>query len=103
MPQPRSNDPLRRAISKLVLGLEKREDVRRERRRYNRQPFELPVKFCTKTIDGHYQTLCVAWASDLSMGGISCLTEQPLDPEYTIYVNFEELLGHTCCIPIKVW
>lgn len=36
------------------------------------------------------------------MGGISCLAEQPLDPQCTIYVNFHELLGRVCCIPIRV-
>lgn len=36
------------------------------------------------------------------MGGISCLVEQPLDPQCTIYVNFDELLGHACCIPINM-
>ena len=36
------------------------------------------------------------------MGGISCLVEQPLDPQCTIYVNFDELIGNACCIPINM-
>ncbi len=100
--QPRSNDPLRRAIRKLVIGLEKREQRRRERRRHNRQIFEAKVHLCVQ-IDGNpFQPVCEAWAIDLSIGGIRCLTEQAIDIDDKIFVNFETLLGHPCYIPTCV-
>ncbi len=102
MPQPRSNDPLRRAIRKLVVGLEKREQVRRERRRYNRQPLDVKVHLCIQVGAEQFQTLCEAWAIDLSIGGISCLTEQSIDSESSLFINFQEVLGHACYIPISV-
>lgn len=102
MPQPRSNDPLRRAIRKLVVGLEKREHVRRERRRYNRQPLEVKVHLCTKVGNNEFQTLCEAWAVDLSMGGIGCLAEKAINREAILFVNFEDVLGHPCYVPVSV-
>jgi PilZ domain-containing protein len=102
MPQPRSKDPLRRAISKLVIGLEKREHIRRERRRHNRYSLQVKVHLCTRVGGNQYQNLCEAWASDLSVGGVCLLAEQSIDTEETIYINFEEVLGYPCYIPVVV-
>ena len=100
--QPRANDLLRRAIGKLVVGLEKRERALRERRRHQRYPFGVQVSLCLKNDDDSYQTLCEGWAVDLSIGGIGCLTTQELDRDIVLYVNFEEVLGRACYVPIKI-
>ncbi len=100
--QARSNNPLRRAISKLVLGLEKREKMRQGRRRYQRQPLGVMVHLCVQVDGNQYQPVCEAWAVDLSIGGIACLAEQPLDLEGNIFVSFESLLGYPCYVPICV-
>ncbi len=103
-PQFRSKDPLRQAIRRLVLGLEKQEKVRHERRRYTRHPFQVKVQLCIEVDTHHFQPLCEAWAVDLSMGGISFLAEQAIssDGNNTVYVGFEEILGQPCHIPIIV-
>jgi len=100
--QPRSNDPLRRAIRKLVLGLEKREKARREKWRHNRQPVDVRVHLCVQVDGNQYQPICEAWAVDLSIGGISILTEQAIDLDNRICISFEEILGHPCYIPICI-
>ncbi len=105
-PQTRPNDPFRRAIRKLVLGLEKREQVRSERRRHNRHPFNVKVHLCNQVGTDQYQPICEAWAVDLSMGGICCLVEQAIncngEGDDTVFVSFEELLGRACYIPMNV-
>jgi len=102
MPQPRPNDPLRRAIRKLVRGLGRREQVRRARRRYKRHPLDIKVHLCVHQSNDRYHTLCDAWAQDLSLGGISCLAEKPIDVNNTVYVNLQAVLGYDCYIPVRI-
>ena len=97
-----SHDPLRKAIRKLVLGLEKRERERNDRRQYSRYSFDLKVHLCSQVDGDRYQNLCEAWVSDLSFGGLSCLTEHALEIDDVVYVSFEELLGRPSYIPVNV-
>lgn len=101
-PQPRVNDLLRKAIGRLVVGLEKRENLLRERRNHQRYSFQVKVHLCSKTSDNHYQTICEAWALDMSIGGIGCLAERIIETDDVIYVSFEEVLGHPCYIPVQI-
>lgn len=100
-PQSRSSDPLRKAIGKLVLGLERRSREQHNQRRHHRFNFGVKVLLCSKS-GNHYQTLCEAWAVDLSIGGIGCLAEQDDFGQDVLYVSFEEVIGRPCYIPIRV-
>jgi hypothetical protein len=100
-PKSRSGQQLSKAIRKLVAGLEKQTRIQNERRRYTRYSFNARVQLCVKSESGEYQTLCDAWASDLSLGGIGCLAEQEISDLALIYIGLESLVGHPCYIPVR--
>jgi hypothetical protein len=97
-----ANDPLQRAIRKLVIGLRKREQLLRERRQHHRYEFGVKVFICVKSDEGTYRNVCDAWALDMSLGGIGCLTTQEVDAQDDMYASFEDVLGRPCYIPIRV-
>ncbi len=97
-----SNEQLRRAIGKLVRGLEKRDQEQRERRRHHRFYFGAKVSLLHQVGEGEYEDLCEAYAVDLSIGGISCITKQEMQTDDMIYISFEKLVGKPCLIPIMV-
>lgn len=101
-PHPRGNELLRKAIGRLVVGLEKREHLLRERRAHQRYSFQVKVHLCSKTSDNQYQTICEAWALDMSIGGMGCIAERNIETDDVIYVSFEEVLGHACYVPVQV-
>lgn len=100
--QPRSGDPLHKAIGRLIVGLEKRDRQQQERRRYRRFNFGVKVHLCSPRRDGTYDTLCEAWAMNISMGGIGCLLDRTIDHQDIIYISFEGILNQPCYIPLRV-
>lgn len=100
--QPRPSNPLRRAIGKLVTGLEKQEQMLQERRRHKRFPFGVKVTACVPKKDGTYETIAEVWITDISMGGVGLLSQRTFEADAIIYLNFETLLKHSCYMPVKV-
>lgn len=100
--QPRTNDQFRKAIGKLVRGLEKIDREQHDRRKHHRFYFGVKVNLCTQSDDETFQPLCEAWAVDLSIGGLCCMTQRELNDNDLLYVSFEHLVGKPCYIPIRV-
>lgn len=100
--QPRANDQFRKAIGKLVRGLEKRNQEQHDRRRHHRFNFGTKVSLCVNVGEDNFNILCDAWAMDLSIGGMGFITEQSIDDDTLIYASFEELMGKPCYIPLKI-
>ena len=100
--QPRTNDQFRKAIEKLVRGLEKRDREHNDRRRHHRFYFGVKVNLCVRLDGDNYRNLCEAWAVDLSIGGLGFMTERKIRDTDVIYVSFEQLLGKPCYIPIHI-
>lgn len=98
----RSNEPLRKAIGKLVKGLEKRDQEQKQRRRHHRYYFGARVSLVRGTDADGYEPLCEVYAVDVSMGGISCIAKQELPMDTAIFVNFDRLVGKPCLIPINI-
>lgn len=98
----RSGQQLYKAIRKLVTGLEKQSHTQAEKRRYGRYPFNVKVQLCHKSESDEYRPLCEAWVSNLSIGGIDCIVEQKVFDRDLLYVNFEEIVGRPCYIPIRL-
>jgi PilZ domain len=97
-----ADDQFRKAIGKLVRGLEKRDREQNNRRAHHRFHFGVKVSLCTKTGDDSYKELCNAWAVDLSVGGMGFMTEQDICDEDVLYVSFEKLIGKPCFIPVQI-
>ncbi len=97
-----ANDQLRKAIGKLIRGLEKRERELRERRQYHRFNFGVKVGLCKKSPGGNLEKYCDAWALDLSIGGIGFMSEHTINVGDVVYISFEDLIGTHSYIPIIV-
>jgi hypothetical protein len=95
-------DQLRKAIGKLVVGLEKRNRELHERRRHNRYSFGVRVNLCIAKDDEGYETLCEAWAVDISVGGIGLLITQNIKIQDVYYVSFEQVLDLPRYIPMRL-
>ncbi len=97
-----SNDQLRKAIGKLIRGLEKRERELRERRQYHRFNLGMKVGLCQRSPSGNIEKYCDAWALDLSIGGIGFMSEQAINVGDVVFISFENLIGTHAYIPIIV-
>lgn len=100
-PQTRIDGALHKAIGRLVVGLGKRERKQQEHRRHKRFGFGIKVRLCARRGEGRYDTLCEAWALDISMGGIGCLLTDDIDTEDVGFISFEEVIQQPCHIPIR--
>ncbi|PJF32953.1 MAG: hypothetical protein CUN57_03395, partial [Phototrophicales bacterium] len=97
---PRTSNPLRRAIGKLVTGLEKREQMLQERRRHRRYSFGVKVTACRPKENELYDTLAEVWILDISMGGVGLLSQHAFEVGAIIFLNFETIVNRPCYIPV---
>lgn len=100
--QPRIDGSLRKAIGRLIVGLEKRDRQQQSSRRYKRFNIGVKVHLCSLRGDGSYEALCEAWAIDISMGGIGCLLDETINQADVHGISFEEVLQQPCYIPIHI-